>query len=100
MFIHCIFVGFNREFKGKGYGSLLIDECTKEAKDVYMLGVAVVIRKGAFMAKKDSFAPKPRDVGIGFFHVSRLKSICRELLKKRCGKKFYTQKNFFEGRLK
>ena len=32
MFIHCIFVGFKNEFKGKGYASSLIDECIKDVK--------------------------------------------------------------------
>ncbi len=58
MFIHCIFVGFKKEFKGKGYASSLIDECIKEAKELNMYGVAVVTRKGPFMAKKDIFVKK------------------------------------------
>ena len=58
MFIHCIFVGFKKEFKGKGYASLLIDECIREAKYEGLKGVAVVTRKGAFMAKKDIFVKK------------------------------------------
>jgi len=55
MFIHCIFVGFKRAYKGKGYGSLLVDECSKDAKKENMHGVAVVTRKGAFMAGKELF---------------------------------------------
>ena len=58
MFIHCIFVGFKKEFKGKGYASSLIDECIKEAKESNMYGVAVVTRKGSFMAQKDIFVKK------------------------------------------
>ena len=58
MFIHCIFVGFRNEFKGKGYASSLIDVCIKEAKDANMHGVAVVTRKGPFMVKKDIFIKK------------------------------------------
>jgi len=58
MFIHCIFVGFNRTFKGKGYASALIDECIKDAKEAGLHGVAVVTRKGPFMAKKDIFLKK------------------------------------------
>jgi len=58
MFIHCIFVGFKKEFKGKGYASSLIDECIKDAKKSNMNGVAVVTRKGSFMAKKDIFIKK------------------------------------------
>jgi len=58
MFIHCVFVGFKNEFKGKGLASSLIDECIKDAKCANMLGVAVVTRKGPFMAKKDIFLKK------------------------------------------
>lgn len=55
LFIHCIFVGFKNEFKGKGYATLLIQECINEAKAQKMSGVAVVTRKGSFMAKRDIF---------------------------------------------
>jgi N-acetylglutamate synthase-like GNAT family acetyltransferase len=55
LFIHCIFVGFKNEFKGKGYATLLIRECINEAKAQKMSGVAVVTRKGSFMAKRDIF---------------------------------------------
>ena len=65
MFIHCIFVGFKKEFKGRGYASSLIDECIKDAKESKMLGVAVITRKGSFMAKKDIFVKK------GFIEVDK-----------------------------
>ncbi len=55
MFIHCIFVGFKRAYKGKGYGSLLVDECLKDAKKENLYGVAVVTRKGSFMVGKELF---------------------------------------------
>ena len=58
MFIHCLFVGFKNEYKGKGYASALIDLCITEAKNAKMQGVAVVTRNGAFMAKKDIFLKK------------------------------------------
>lgn len=58
MFIHCIFVGFKNEFKGKGYASTLIEECINDAKSQNMLGVAIVTRKGAFMVNKDIFLKK------------------------------------------
>lgn len=58
MFIHCIFVGFKKEFKGKGYASALLDECIRESKDAGKKGVAVITRKGSFMAKKDLFIKK------------------------------------------
>jgi hypothetical protein len=58
MFIHCVFVGFKKEFKGKGFASCLIDECIKDAEKEKMLGVAVVTRKSAFMVDKDIFLKK------------------------------------------
>jgi len=58
LFIHCIFVGFRTEFKGKGYGSTLLDICIEEAKSLKMNGVAVVTRKGSFMADKNLFIKK------------------------------------------
>jgi hypothetical protein len=58
MFIHCIFVGFKGDFKGKGYASAMLDLCIGEAKAQGMKGVAVVTRRGPFMAKKDIFVKK------------------------------------------
>jgi len=55
LFIHCIFVGFAGEFKGKGHGSALIGQCMDEARTTGMRGVAVVVRKGPFMAKREIF---------------------------------------------
>jgi len=62
MFIHCIWAGYRRAYKGKGYGSLLIDECMDDAKNANMHGVAVVTRKGTFMAGKDLFLKKGFEV--------------------------------------
>jgi len=58
MFIHCIFVGFKKEYKGKGYATLLLEACIKEANEKQMLGVAVVTRKGSFMVNSDFFLKK------------------------------------------
>jgi hypothetical protein len=58
MFIHCVFVGFKNEYKGKGYASSLIDACINDSRDKKMLGVAVVTRKGPFMAHNDIFLKK------------------------------------------
>ncbi|MBN1927906.1 MAG: YoaP domain-containing protein [Prolixibacteraceae bacterium] len=58
MFIHCIFVGFKNEFKGKGYASALLDECIKDSKHQKMVGIAVVTRKGSFMANNRIFLKK------------------------------------------
>lgn len=55
MFIHCLIVGYRKEYKQHGYGSLLIESCIKEAEEQNKDGVAVLTRKGSFMAKKDIF---------------------------------------------
>ncbi len=54
LFIHCIWVNPNA-FKNKGYGSLLVEECVKDAKAQGKAGVAVMASEGPFMAKKDLF---------------------------------------------
>ncbi len=41
MFIQCLFAGFKKEYKGKGYASHLLETCINEAKEQKMLGVAV-----------------------------------------------------------
>jgi len=55
MFIHCIFVGFNKDYKGKGYATALLEACIKDAKESKLKGVAVVTRKGSFMATDSIF---------------------------------------------
>jgi L-amino acid N-acyltransferase YncA len=54
MFIHCIWISKNK-YKEMGYGSQLIDEAIKDAKNGGMNGVAVVTSEGPFMAGKDVF---------------------------------------------
>jgi hypothetical protein len=58
MLIHCIFVGFKNEFKGKGYASALLAECINDSQRQKMSGVAVVTRKGSFMANDQIFLKK------------------------------------------
>ena len=55
MFIHCIFCGFKNIYKNNGYGSLLLQECLKDAVKEGMRGAAIVTRKGPFMAGKELF---------------------------------------------
>jgi hypothetical protein len=55
MFIHCVFVGFKGIYKNKGYASQLLTECENDAKKQKLKGVAVVTRKGSFMAGKELF---------------------------------------------
>ena len=55
VFIHCIFVGFKSVYKRQGYGSLLVDGCLLDARQGNRHGVAVVTRKGTWMAGKELF---------------------------------------------
>jgi len=52
--IHCIMIWI-KAYKEKGYGSLLVEECLKDAKKKKMFGVAVVTRKGTWIAGKELF---------------------------------------------
>lgn len=54
MFIHCIYI-LPRKYKGKGCGSLMVEECLKDARKEKMHGVAAVTRKGTWMAGKELF---------------------------------------------
>lgn len=54
MLIHCIMI-MKRQYKEKGYGTLLLNECLQDAKKENMHGVAVVTRKGTWMAGKELF---------------------------------------------
>lgn len=54
MFIHCIFI-IPKKYKEQGYGKKLIEACIEDAKNAGMQGVAVVCRKGTWMASKDIF---------------------------------------------
>lgn len=55
MFIHCLFVGFKKEYKGKGLATQLIRECMQDTQKAGLEGVAVVTRKGSFMVDRDIF---------------------------------------------
>ncbi|MEZ5335660.1 MAG: hypothetical protein R2741_10680 [Methanolobus sp.] len=67
MFIHCIFVGFKKRVQGgKGYASLMLDECIKEAKMRHERSCRSY-KKGSFMAKKGIFIKK------GFIQVDKAK---------------------------
>jgi hypothetical protein len=57
MFIHCIMI-MPKDHKGKGYGSLMIDECIKDAELLGMKGVAVVCRDGTWMSGKEIYLQK------------------------------------------
>ena len=55
MFIHCIFLGFKKAYKGKGLGTRFLQECVAESRENGLTGVAAVTRKGSFMAGKELF---------------------------------------------
>lgn len=61
MIIHCIMI-MPKEYKAKGYGSLLVDECIRDAELKGMQGVAVVTRKGTWMAGSELFIKKGFEV--------------------------------------
>lgn len=52
--IHCLFI-LKKAFKGKGYGSKLVEACEKDARREKMQGVAVVASKSTWMAKQELF---------------------------------------------
>jgi len=54
MVIHCIVLMY-RKCRGKGYGSLLLEECLQDAKREKMGGVTVVTSKGTWMAGNELF---------------------------------------------
>lgn len=55
LFINCLFVGFKKKFKGKGYGEALVKVAVEDAKKSGSKGVAVVTRNGSLMVSKDIF---------------------------------------------
>ena len=54
LFIHCVWINPNK-YKQKGYGSLLVEECLKDAQKQGKAGVAVITSDGPFMASKELF---------------------------------------------
>ena len=75
MFIHCIWISPNKH-KEKGYGSLLIEECVKDAKEQGKYGVAVVASEDSFMAGRDIFSKN------GFTSVADAKPSFRLMIQK------------------
>lgn len=76
MFIHCLYVGLKKEYKGKGFGTALIQACIDDAKNTEMKGVAVVTRKGSFMANDSIF------IKMGFEVVDEVKPDFHLMVKK------------------
>ena len=55
MFIHCLFSGFKKQYKGHGFASMLVESCEQDAREQKKEGVAVVTRKSSFMVGKKIF---------------------------------------------
>ncbi len=55
LFIHCLFVGFKKQYKGLGYASMMIQACIRHAQTLDKAGVAAVCRDGSFMADRRIF---------------------------------------------
>jgi hypothetical protein len=51
---YCLWISPNK-YKGKGYGSLLVRKCMKDAESEGKCGVAIVTSEGPFMAGKALF---------------------------------------------
>ena len=54
LFVHCIWMHPNKN-KNKGYASILLNECIKDAEKQGKAGVAVITSEGPFMAGKALF---------------------------------------------
>ena len=53
-FIHCIYI-MKKLYKELGYGQKLLDACLSDARKQKKAGVAVLVRKGSWMANKSLF---------------------------------------------
>ncbi len=76
LFIHCVFVGFKKEHKGRGYATAMIEAVIREAMDAGKNGVAVVTRKGSFMIDAPIF------LKLGFEVADRAKPDFQLLVKR------------------
>jgi len=54
MFMHCIWM-HSRRCQGRGWGSLMVEACVKDAKAAGMAGVAAMTRQGPWMADRRLF---------------------------------------------
>lgn len=55
LFIHCMWV-YPRRNLGKGYGSILLSECEKDAQALGLRGIATVASNGSWLSSPDIFA--------------------------------------------
>ncbi|MBT3933477.1 MAG: GNAT family N-acetyltransferase [Bacteroidetes bacterium] len=64
-FIHCIYI-MKKPYKDKSYGVKLLNSCIEDAKAQKKAGVAVLVRKGSWMASKSLF------IKMGFKEVEKV----------------------------
>jgi GNAT superfamily N-acetyltransferase len=62
MFIQCILI-FSNEVKGKGIGSLLLQKCEEDARDLSKSGLCAMSSKGAWMANRSLYEKNGFTVG-------------------------------------
>ena len=55
LFIHCVWT-FYKKYQHKGNATRLVEACVEEARKANMLGVAVIARKGPWLASRGLFA--------------------------------------------
>jgi L-amino acid N-acyltransferase YncA len=99
MFIHCIYI-MKKDAKGKGYGEKLVQECIDDARKLNMKGVAVVTRKGSWMAGVPLFEKlgfKVTDAARPDFKLLALKFDLESCSPKFSGNWSKTLKNYGEG---
>ena len=75
-FIHCLFVGFRKEYKKQGFASKMLEQCYQDAIDQKKNGLAVLTRKGSFMANDSVF------LNNGFKKIENIKPNFQLLIKK------------------
>ncbi len=87
LFIHCLMV--NGKHKGKGLGTLLVEDCLKDAEKCKCRGVAVVTSCDSFMAKRNLF------IKAGFVSVDAIppyEMLAKKLINSAPNPRFIVQK--------
>lgn len=96
LFIHCIYI-MKKPYKGVGLGEELINQVIKAAKEEGKNGVAVLVRKGSWMASSDIFSklgfetadtekPDFSLMALRFDENAKMPSIKRNVVPKEYGK--------------
>jgi YoaP-like protein len=54
MFVHCVWI-FSKRHQRKGWGSIMVEGCLEDARKAGMLGAAVMVRDGPWLADRRLF---------------------------------------------